>query len=151
MSLRLLVALAILGFTACKKKDNTPEVNPPLSKIPAISLESISTNTIKALSDTLTIRIKYTDGDGDIGFANADSAVVYVTDNRFPITMSYHVPPLSPNNAIVSITGILPVVVKNIILQNGSGPEQATFSVKLRDRSGNWSNVVTTGSITVTP
>jgi hypothetical protein len=135
----------------CKKKDNTPQPNPPLSKIPVISIESLSASSIKALTDTLTIRVKYTDGDGDIGFAEADSAVIYVTDNRFPITMGYHVPPLSPNGATLSITGILPVVVKNIILQNGSGAEQVTFSVKLRDRAGNWSNVVTTGAVTVLP
>jgi hypothetical protein len=136
---------------SCKKKDNTPQPNPPLSKIPVISIESLSASSIKALTDTLTIRVKYTDGDGDIGFAEADSAVIYVTDNRFPITMGYHVPPLSPNGATLSITGILPVVVKNIILQNGSGAEQVTFSVKLRDRAGNWSNVVTTGAVTVLP
>lgn len=151
MRFRFYTALSLLIIISCKKKDNTPDVNPPLSTVPSISIISLSSNTIKALSDTLTITIRYTDGNGDIGFAEADSAVVYVSDNRFPITMGYHVPPLSPNGASVSITGVLPVVVKNIILQNGSAAEQATFSVKLRDRAGHWSNVVTTGSVTITP
>jgi hypothetical protein len=147
--LYLLTVILLLG--ACKKKDNAPEPNPPLSKIPSISIVNLSATSVKALSDTLTINIKYTDGDGDIGFENADSAVVYVTDNRFPITMSYHVPPLNPTGTTVSITGTLPIVVKNIILQNGSVAENATFSVKLRDRAGNWSNTAITSTVVVVP
>ncbi len=143
--------LMLFLINSCKKKDNTPEPNPPLSKVPSISITGLSANTVKALSDTLTISIKYTDGDGDIGFENADSAVVYVTDNRFPITMEYHVPPLSPTGTAVSITGTLPVVVKNIILQNSTVAENATFSIKLRDRAGNWSNTAITSTVVVVP
>ncbi len=151
MRLITLAALIILLLNSCKKKEDTPEPNAPLSKIPSISIAGLSTSSVKALSDTLTINIKYTDGDGDIGFENADSAVVYVTDNRFPLTMSYHVPPLSPTGTAVSITGTLPVVVKNIILQNGTVAENANFSIKLRDRAGNWSNTAVTGTVVVLP
>lgn len=149
--MRFVIPACLILLIACNKKENTPDANPPLSSIPAITIKGLSATTIKALSDTLTIQVSYTDGNGDIGFEHPDSAVVYVTDNRFPITMSYHVPPLSPSGTNVSITGTLPVVVKNIILQGDSTPEIASFSVRLRDRKGNWSNTALTGNVTVVP
>jgi len=44
----------------------------------------------------------------------------------------------------------LNVVLKHTILLNENNPdEQATFTLRLNDRTGNWSNTVETGNITM--
>ena len=96
--------------------------------------------------------IKYTDGDGDLGFEEADSMTVFLTDNRFPIVNPFHVQPLSPLGTTISITGNLEIVLSNTILKdNASISESAVFEIKIRDRANNYSNVLITQAITILP
>jgi len=77
---------------------------------------------------------------------------VYITDERFPLTEGFHLPPLAPDGAGVAITGVLTVVLPRTILQDpGAASEQVVFSIRLRDRAGNWSNTVQSESLTVLP
>jgi hypothetical protein len=143
--------LAILLWTACEKEERIPaDPTPPVSNVPAISLGSMPTTYNQF--DDVTLFVNYQDGDGDIGFADADSAVVFVTDNRDDILFTFHVPPLTPDGVEVTIQGTLEVVVENVILLNQSGTaETTTFTVQLIDRAGNWSNEVTTPTLTINP
>ena len=138
-------------LAACEKEERiSGEPSAPISPVPEIWLGNMPLQYSQF--DDVTIPVNYRDGDGDIGFANADSAVVFVTDNRADLLITFHVPPLAPPDANVAITGKLEVVVENIILLNTSGnPETTTFSVRLRDRAGNWSNEVVTPQLTIQP
>jgi len=149
---KALVATAVIAAAAgCKKyKDNDPM--PAISNVPKIELISVSPMTVQQLQDSIVFTIRYTDGDGDLGFESADSMSVELTDNRFPLTFYYHLQPLSPQNAAVAITGQLPIVLDNTILQNPDATsEQASFGIRLKDRAGHWSNAITSSPVTVTP
>lgn len=151
--LNFLISSIVLIFfiTSCKKREVVSEQNPPTSKTPVIELVSALPTTVQQLNDSIVFTIHYTDGDGDLGFENADSSSVFITDNRFPLDFFFHLQPLAPLTSEIAITGNLPIVFPNTILENNSNStEAATFSIKLKDRAGNWSNTVTTGTITVT-
>lgn len=145
------LVLAILLWTACEKEERIPgDPAPPVSDIPSISLGSMPATYNQY--DDITLFVNYQDGDGDIGFGDADSAVVFVTDNRDDILFTFHVPPLTPDGVEVAIQGTLEVVVENVILLNQSGlAETTSFTVHLIDRAGHLSNEVTTTQLTINP
>ncbi len=141
----------ILGWAGCEKETRTEgDPAPPVSEVPAITLGSMATDYNEF--DDVVLKVNYIDGDGDIGYANADSSVVFVTDNRDDILFTFHVPPLSPEGVEVPIQGTLNVVIENVVLLNQTGSsETVTFTVQMVDRAGNWSNNVTTPTLTINP
>lgn len=150
VSLRL-VFIAAFVFSACKK-DKSNDPIPKASTTPVIELVSVSPTSVHALQDAIVFTISYTDGDGDLGFTDADSMSVFITDKRFPLTINFHLQPLSPLNTTISIKGNLPIVLNNTILQNNSSTsEGAVFEIQIRDRANHYSNVITTPAITVLP
>jgi hypothetical protein len=137
--------LLLPSLSACKKE----QIQAP-SAVPVVELRSVSPERITALQDSIVFLLAYTDGDGDLGFAEADSAVVYLTDERFPITERFHMPPLAPEGAVIPITGVLRIVLGQTILQDAASVEEpVTFSLRIRDRAGNWSNTVQTEGLKV--
>ncbi|HYV95578.1 MAG TPA: hypothetical protein VE978_27635 [Chitinophagales bacterium] len=147
----LLSFLIFILISSCTKDEST-DPNPPISPIPAIELKSISPGTIHQLSDSLRFEINYTDGDGDLGDYDADTLSLWVTDNRFPLTEKFHIPPLAPQGTTIAISGTLNIILDHIILKDQSASsETATFTVKLKDRAGNWSNGITSGNIVILP
>ena len=136
-----------LLFSSCQKDDGPN----PISILPEIELKSVSPSSIQQF-DSLVFTIHYTDGDGDLGDYDADTLSLWITDNRFPLTEKFHIPPLAPQGAVITITGDLIVTLDHVILEDqASSSETATFTIKLKDRSGNWSNEVTSPSVTITP
>jgi hypothetical protein len=148
-------ALAIfvaLNCVSCEKEtERIPgDPLPPVSIVPAISIGSMEVNY--TAFDDIVIPVNYIDGDGDIGFSNADSSVVFVTDNRADIEFQFHVPPLAPDGSQVAIQGLLNVVMENVPLLGTEGDaETTTFTVRIVDRAGNASNEATTPTITINP
>lgn len=146
-----LMAFFVLIVFSCKK-DKSNEPIPKASITPVIELVSVIPTTVHALQDSIEFTISYTDGDGDLGFSDADSMSVFITDKRFPLTIAFHLQPLSPLNTTISIKGNLPIVLNNTILQNNSSTsESAVFEIKIRDRANHYSNVLTTQPVTVLP
>lgn len=152
MMKKQLIYIALGGavlFSSCKKEDEVSEPNPPISDVPAIELVTVSPTTVSQFND-VTFTIKYTDGNGDIGNADADEPVVFVTDLRDNIITEFHVPPLAPEGESIAIEGNLQVVLSNvIILDQNNTSENASFQIYLRDRAGNNSNNITAG-VTIT-
>ena len=147
----MLIACSIIGLCSCKK-DKTGEPNPPVSEVPAITLNSLTPGTVKQFKDELKFNISYLDGDGDLGYSDADSFAVFITDQRFPVTIKYHISPVAPEGANISVQGNWVVTLKNIILKDqNSASESATFTILVRDRAGHSSNTITTASITIVP
>ena len=149
---QLLFATLISVIISSCGKDESTDPNPPISPIPAIELKSVSPNSIHQLSDSLVFEINYTDGDGDLGDYDADTLSLWITDNRFPLTEKFHIPPLAPQGTTIAITGTLNVTLDHIILKDQSASsESATFTVRVKDRTGNWSNEVISSAITILP
>jgi hypothetical protein len=137
--------LVIIIISACKKVDNS------ISDTPEIGFVSLSPSSLKANADSLSIIISYKDGNGDLGENDNNVKNLFVTDNRNNVTYQFRIKQLAPNNATIAIQGELDVVLNSIPLVNGTAPEQATYSIYIKDRSGNQSNTITTGGVTVNP
>lgn len=150
----LFVLFFILVVYACKKEEDvTPESDPPMSIIPSIELKSVTPTSVKQFKDSIVFNIFYKDGDGDLGFSDTDSLSLYLTDNRVPLTEKYHVPPLSPDSSKIAIQGYFNLVLNhtNLLDTAGTDSETTTYTIKVKDRSGNWSNEVTSVTITINP
>jgi hypothetical protein len=142
--------ILFLFISSCKKDERT-EAKEKISAVPAIELVSIAPTSINEF-DEVVITIKYTDGDGDLGFEDADDNSIYVTDNRAGIVNEFHLGPIAPIGQEITIEGNLPITLENVLLLNSNqNSEEANFSIQIKDRAGNLSNVVTTGNITIQP
>ena len=130
------------ALSSCKKDDAIS------SDIPTIELASVSSNNI-AEGDPLTFRIKYTDGDGDLGENNANAHNLFLTDNRVGVTYEYRIQELAPTGSSLIIRGNLDVVLNTTAITNGSNSQNVTYSIYVKDRAGNQSNTVTTSDITI--
>jgi len=144
----MILMTAMVSFSCEKETIKETDPLPPISHVPAISLGSMATTYNQF--DDIELKVNYIDGNGDIGFSDADTPVIYVTDNRSNIELNYHLQPLAPEGANIAIQGQLQVMVENVILLNqANSSETLTFTVKIIDRAGNWSNAVTTPVITI--
>lgn len=145
-----ILAIAAALVIGCGKEDDI--INPPMSDVPAIELINVSPSTVTALGDSIVFIIHYEDGNGDLGFNAPDSMSLYITDTRIPLTESFFVPLLAPEGADIAIQGELEVVLNNTILVDPEATsETVQFEIQLRDRSGNYSNVLVAPAITVLP
>jgi hypothetical protein len=136
-----LVIVALL-LSQCKKDD------PIASETPDIELESVSSMNVLE-GDPLTFRIKYTDGDGDLGENNPDVHNLFLTDNRVNVTYQYRVKELAPEGSSIIIRGHLDVELNSTAITNGSNSQSVTYSIYVVDRAGHQSNTVSTSSITI--
>ena len=136
----------LLGVTACKKEDPELDIDP----IPYITLEEVSATQIQEFQEDITITIGYEDEDGDLGFENPDSLSVEVKDSRLSLPDLYHLQPLAPPDTELHIVGTINVVVPSPFLLGNGTSETVNYTVRIRDRAGNWSNPVTTEDIIIT-
>lgn len=121
-----------------------------VSPIPEIEIQSVSPTLIEEFSGTVKLNLKYTDGDGDLGFEHPDSVALEVWDSRLSEPDWYYIPPLSPLESNVSIEGLLEIELNGTFILGNGSQETTYFTIRLRDRSGNWSNTVQTPEITIT-
>lgn len=148
MRLYNFILASVIVISACNKEDDLP--GEPMSVIPEIELISTGPSTVVALKDSIEFLLHYQDGDGDLGYNSPDSLSIYITDNRIELTEALFVPLLAPEDASVSIQGELLVELHNtILIDPDADTESVTFSIYLRDRTGNVSNTVTSAPITV--
>ncbi|MFT4758299.1 MAG: hypothetical protein ACI9LN_000258, partial [Saprospiraceae bacterium] len=119
---KIIILFLIIGVASCTKESTTindnNEPNPMVSIVPEISLESVSATEVMAYEDSLAFVIKYTDGDGDLGDADADIMSIKVVDTRDVenLIFNYHFSPRAPLDAEITITGTLEIVLQNTIL-----------------------------------
>ena len=137
-----IILLCFVLITSCKKEDNAP-------KIPEISLVSISPTTLVQFEEPVNIVIGYKDLDGDLGFENPDSFALQIKDNRLEDPDWYHVPPLSPIGSNVSIQGELDIQISSLFLLGNGSEEQTSFTIKMVDRAGNWSQEIMTPQLII--
>lgn len=138
--------MSILLFGSCTKETQTSSGNP----IPVISIAKVEPLTVKQFADSFSVTLNYEDGDGDLGFINADINSLEVKDTRLGKPDFYYIPPLAPDGSKIHIKGSLVVKLKSLFLLGTGGIETTTLEIRLKDRAGNWSNKVTTPTITIT-
>lgn len=144
----VIVFSILLGSISCSKEEDDSLGASPISEMPEISIEKITPNPVNQF-ESLVFEIAYTDGDGDIGDEDADVHSLEITDRRDGILHTFHIPPQAPDVEIV-IKGVFVVELENLILLDQSNDsEEAEFSVRLRDRAGNWSDIVISDPVTI--
>jgi hypothetical protein len=130
---------------SCKKEEI-----PPISVIPAIEFVDIFPKVVKAYQDSITIRIKYTDGDGDLGENSPIVKNCFVTDNRVSIEYEYRIKQLAPDNTNIAIQGELDIVIANTgLVDDTKTSEEITYILYMEDRAKNKSNIIATLPIKV--
>lgn len=135
-----------MTWLSCNKDSDGPVLDP----IPYLEVQSVSPTSIVEFSENVSLILYYEDGDGDLGFTSPDSLSLEVQDSRLTEPDMYHVRPLAPEGSSISIKGTI-MVELNSTFRLGSGPsETITYSVRIKDRAGNWSNTVETQPITIT-
>lgn len=116
---------------------------------PRIMFVSLSSEQVTEFIDSLTVRISYEDGDGDLGSFDADTLDIAVRDGRLNKSDFYHLPPLAAQGANVMIKGEFELKLKNLFLLGSGKSETTMLEIKIRDRAKNWSNTITTPSIEI--
>ena len=119
------------------------------SNVPAISLLSLSRDTIRQYQDVLLIRISYKDGDGDLGFEDPEQYALFVRDVRLAAFDGFYVGPLAPPDANVPIQGELSIEFPSLFLFGNGQLEQTRFEIKMIDRAGNESNLLETNPVII--
>lgn len=117
---------------------------------PVIEFVDIQPRNVVEFRDSISVTLRYSDPDGDLGSENPDRKLVSVQDNRLVEADHYHLPILSPHGSTVSIKGELTMKLKNTFLLGSGGDETTTYTIVVTDRAGNSSNAVTTPPITIT-
>ena len=145
MKLLFYISLLILLFGACETTSNDPSF--PL--IPNIRILSISHDTLIEFADSLIITIEYEDGDGDLGTSDPDVNAIFVKDARLENADEYYLPPLAPEDASISITGNIDLILRPTFILGNANQEVTNFSIFWRDRAGNESNLVETGEVLI--
>lgn len=138
--LYILIPVIILS---CKKKDEK------YSTTPCIEYVGMTPTTTEEFKDQIRITIGYKDGDGDIGTQDPDSYTLFVKDARLADYDEYHVQPLSPPDQTLQIEGQFDVVLTGLFILDTNNSQSTSFSIVIKDRAGNWSNIVQTGSLTI--
>ena len=147
---KLFFLFALTISFSCNKNDvSLDDLN---SGIPVIELLNVSANSIQQNTDPLIFTIMYTDGDGNLGTEDADTKSIELVDNRDPqqLIFEYHLSPRAPVGSTISVQGELDIVLDNpILLNENSTSETTTFSIRIRDAAGNWSNVVESSEVEI--
>ncbi len=139
----LLGGVFALMCSSCSKEE-------AVSTAPVIEFVSLTPASVSELTDELTLKIKYSDSDGDLGENTADSTNLFITDSRTSVVYAYRVQQLAPDDAVIAIEGTLTINIDALVISDGSSSETGTFSITMKDRAKNESNTITSTEFTIT-
>ena len=139
------VLLFALLFS-CTKKD--PRL--PFNEVPEIQLLNMSHDTIQQYEEVLVIRIKYEDGDGDLGFEEPDKYALFVRDVRLEDFDNFYLGPVAPPEEKIPVEGKIDIELPSLFLFGNGNQESTYFEIKMVDRAGNESNILTTERVVIT-
>lgn len=144
-ALKVLASLSYVCVLSACSENNTslPDI------VPQITLQSFEPDTVVQFVDSIKIVIAYEDGDGDIGYWNADSLPLAVHDLRLMRPDYFYVRPLTPDSQALSISGTIDITIRNTFLLGNGSYETTRFEIKLKDRAGHWSNTVVTPQVLI--
>lgn len=140
-SIAILLLLA-LHLTACRKEE---EPDPA----PVLEFVAISVTEVIEFSNAISVTVKYSDVNGDLGSPDPDENTVRVRDARLPDYDWYHLQPLTPNLEELNISGSFVLELNPLFILGNGVEEVTTFTIQVRDRAGNWSNEVVTPQVRV--
>jgi len=132
--------ILFIFVNSCKKETVFP---------PTIEFISMTPSNVTEFKDSIDIVIKYTDKDGDIGIPDADVKSLWVLDSRLTVADEYFLKPLAPLDEKIAITGNYVIKLKTIFRLGEDPFEKTKFTIWIKDRAGNKSNVIETSELTI--
>jgi hypothetical protein len=138
----LLFIFGWIFIGSCKKESKT-------NTAPEISNLVISPNSIVEWVDSVKIRFDYKDLEGDIGEEDPNIKTLEIKDSRLEESDFYHIQPLTPTDKVYSSQGTLTVKLNSMFRLGNAAFEKFTFTVSLRDKAGNKSNVIRSDTLQV--
>ncbi len=141
MRYTLLLAIAILLFTTCKKDKFTTA--------PQINYKSIAPNVVDNLSASPVITFSITDAEGDIGINANETAFIYIKNLLVNAFDSLPFPDLQ-SGAKRNFEAEVDITVPSSVLKCNSLPNGALhtdtvfFEIYVKDFAKNKSNLITT-------
>jgi hypothetical protein len=139
----LYILIPIITFSCNKEEEEK------YSDTPEIAFIGMTPTSTTEFQDQVRITITYQDGNGDLGTADPDYYSLFIKDARLSAYDNYHIQPLSPPDQSLQIEGELDVVLTGLFVLDTINSESTSFSIKIRDRAGNWSNEVQTGLLII--
>lgn len=154
-----LTLLALSLLAGCTEPPNYP-TEPRIEYI-GVSKKTIVQGSRNAVPDTLFIRFSFTDGDGDLG--DRDSINIFLTDSRDGFRTTKKINPIPEQGSGNGVSGEITLRLVNAVgdiccifpdrrvCQVDPRYPQDTFSysIQMRDRAGNLSNIIQTEPITI--
>ena len=137
--------LLVIGVVGCETISNEPVFD----LAPKIELMEISQDTVIQFVESITLKVYYEDGDGDLGNSDPDINSLFVKDARLEQADEYYLAPLAPAGEEISIQGTLNIELSPTFLLGNGTQETTVLSLYLVDRSGKQSNIIETGEITI--
>ena len=161
MNRNQIFALFILLFAlACTKPPDYPDE--PVIEFISLSRSEMVQSSL--LSDSITVTISFTDGDGDIG-EETNTAQIFITDPRYntPAVLTKSIPYVPEQGAGNGISGTMAFSVYpaccfydtpagiQITCEplEGYPTDILQYEIYIKDRAGNESNTVVTDPITL--
>lgn len=138
-SLFIIIAIALFS---CKKE--------AVDSSPIISLVSMEPLLVQEYSDSIVFIIHYEDDDGDIGVPDADINSLWLKDARLDEPDEYFIAPLGPIDTALSIEGDFVLTLKNTFKLGNAAVEKTNFTIWIKDRAGNQSNIIETPELSIT-
>lgn len=149
-SFALYITLSLL----CVSCFNAPEY----PDVPEIKLKEIRTSRDTPFSgDSVIVVLSFKDGDGDLGKRNSLDTIpnLFIIDKRFGIidSLSFSIPNIPQNGSVKDVSGNININLLAKIYCNPLFPEKTKdtleFSFQVRDRAGNFSNMISTGAFEI--
>lgn len=136
--------LALTVVSGCSKKEEA------ISDTPSIKFISMSPSAVTKNNDKVVITIEFTDGNGDLGDNTPDMKNLFCTDSRNNVRYEFRIQQLAPDNANIAITGQQPFdLPAQGFVDDNNTTETATYSIYVKDRAGNQSNVIQTSALVI--
>lgn len=131
----------LIIFFSCNKENNDTKF-----KISHLSTEPTQ---ITEFQENINVRISYEHPEGFLGFYDPDYLSLEIKDSRLTNSDFYHLEPINLPNEIVSIVGEILIEVDAPFIFGNGNSETLSYSIRIQDQSGNWSNSINSSSITV--
>lgn len=143
--IRILIPCLFLTCISCTSINEDPTYD----AAPRIELIEMRPDTVQEFRDSLTFIVYYEDGDGDLGFSNFDSNSVFIRDLRFTRFDEYYLGPITPEDITESINGQLELILPDLFVLSSQNFEITSFEIQIKDRSGNFSNLIESGRVVI--
>lgn len=143
-SIKYLFFVFTLLIVSCGEDDQFE-----ISNIPQIEFVSLEPSTVNESEGPIYFTVSYIDGDGDLGENTPDVKNLFLKDLRNNIEYEYRLQQLAPEGSNIAIQGTFEIELNNTSITDGSNEQTFSYEIKVIDRAGNQSNIITTTPLTV--